>query len=1818
MGFLRRAFNKVRSWFADKEQTVRSAVNHVDKTINNYVDRGTSYVRDAFRQRVVNPIEKLQKENREKWGNPFSRSFNKNADPNYLKQQQIMKSQADREKEKKQREEARKKLESTKAFKDAMKTPMKADLPLGETPISVFNKAQKAKLNEVVKVDGKAIKREQLLKDRQALKSGIADKKAIERIKLANAKEHPNASYISNKAIEGIPGIKGLEKLAGDNGKAAKIARDNSSALAKPIGTAAELGMGMLAFGGAEEPAKALFKKIAPNAVNGARLKVGEKLANSRFVKNAARKELMRVGEKVTEENLKKAAMKHGLYLADKLGADAAINSTAGAIDDVSQAYADSDNAKEFKKNLATNAALNWGLGGAVTLGGDVVRGLRAGKKLKELDRLGKLADEHISASDVDSVLEKIGKNNAKKGEKQLAESLDGLGEKIAKKVEKNEPEISVLRRENEGKGIIRPLKNEENSVNLEPNKIKDDVSDLIRNKDDFSVKKVNDNSDLIRETSYTKNSPETYASLDEDIPFDAPKKKVKGVNNEPPLKASAISDEPNLKSVSDERATIEQMNTRMKEERKAIEGIKNLDEKKNALNEFNAKLERSKAVQSEAERMAHSGDKEGAYRHLVENSPFSEVKNVADDVHVKPTIDVDNSVKHVDNFADDVANNHVYADDIHAKATTAPKAKIDANFEKEVNIPKFSDEELERLTREHDENLSHLSEAEMQQNVRDIKATRTKEKFTSEALTSELNRPQSAYSRELLEDARARGLADYDVSHAKLEYGKAVNRVQDDANGVYHSLIKKYRDERSGYVIDDLADALVLQEHLEKIGMHQEAANVSLVLVDMMDKWGKFGALAKGMKWLTPKGRETIVERKLKGIAEDGGISFESLKSRVPNYERKMQEIMTEQNEELLNKKVSAMYRSSMKFTDFTMGQTLRNMRILSMLSSPKTDVINLISNAVNSTALFVKDDLQYFLEGVMHKAGLIDERKTGFVRLDEVPKFMSTVKTYGKEIDNYIKADISELINAEVKYADGSKIAGEDLSRREYIKGTGDMRGGMQKVGRVVQVANELRGKTLNWGDEVFATFAYKKQFYSYLKLHNFDKVGKTAQEQLIQKARLHAVESAKEATYREANKLADWLNQVTAVGLKKNAGFGRHIASLAVSTKFPFIKTPLNATKQMVNYTPEGIIEGLGRFAHAKRQYNEVYKKVVQEYGYKVGDKLPESVDKKIKAIAKKEVEPLYMEAANKLCRGATGSMAFLVGFNMQGYDPDLSDGFSVITDSGTDEKEAKYYKGLGAQDYSIVHKKGDKTTSTKLNLSLPISASFFVGAKIRQVLYGDDNAEDGMNMFDGLDKFIGVVGACIEPIVSSSCFTGITDTINDVKQAKNQNPFTAIVASMIKGYITQYIPAISRSISKATAPYDFDYQGTAGTTGGNSWEFFANGIVGAIPGINRNLAPRVDVNGNVVGEVKNGKDRAWRVFDAFFNPFPTTDVKVDDVAKENVRLYRKQKALDLAAGINPENSRAGDILPKNLAKTEVNISRALGKENAIRMKMDKFERAEYNKTRAKDGKDIVEQLLDSRYFNRQGALKNPSVPSYSMKDKFNLKELSGAKSTNDAMKWLAKQPAYIHASDSDKYEMRKAVYTKFNTKNAQRNVYVNVKGKSAADWAYTQLSAKMRGLVDSGVITKKQAADFVAGTQSDARIKSNNPRYNGEHYNRPYWRDMNAYLASRDDLTEEQKRALFDANNSNKKYHYGGGSGGYGKSHKRYGKRRSGGFRRSGGKSRKVKSPIKPSKFKATKQSYGKVANSSTLSKGTKVSLDSVVPKVPLPKKKKGDS
>ena len=167
----------------------------------------------------------------------------------------------------------------------------------------------------------------------------------------------------------------------------------------------------------------------------------------------------------------------------------------------------------------------------------------------------------------------------------------------------------------------------------------------------------------------------------------------------------------------------------------------------------------------------------------------------------------------------------------------------------------------------------------------------------------------------------------------------------------------------------------------------------------------------------------------------------------------------------------------------------------------------------------------------------------------------------------------------------------------------------------------------------------------------------------------------------------------------------------------------------------------------------------------------------------------------------------------------------------------------------------------------------------------------------------------------------------------------------------------------------------------------------------------------------------------------------------------------------------------------------------------------------------------------------------------------------------------------------------------------------------------MSKRNRELVDSGIVTKKQMADFIANTRNQKRYSSNNPDRNGEHYNRPYYKDMNAYLASRDDLTSEQKAALFDANNSNKKYHYGGGYGGGSgrrgrKSGRRYG--RSGKYTR-GGSNKKQKSPIKASKYKASKQRYKKATNINALSKKTSVKLDSVVPKQPLPKKtaKKGE-
>lgn len=1789
MGFLKRAFNRVKKWFSQKEDSARNFVNRVDRTINRTVDRGYSSVRDglknAFREKIINPIEKQKAEFKEKWGDPFSSKSNSNTDPNYLKQQQLYKSQKQREKAAKEREAARKKLESTKAFRDAMRTPMKADAPLGQNPLKPLLDAHKAKMNETVNVGGKAVKREQLLKDRQALKSGVADKKAINRIKLANAIEHPNASYIANKAIEGIPGIKGLEKLSGDDGKAAAIARKNSTKAAKAAGLGAELGVNMLSFGAIEAPAKAVFKKLAPKTIKVSRAKVAEKLAKSSFVKNTAKKELLELGKEATDKEIKKLALKKGAYIADKLGADAAINATAGAVDDVSQAYAESDNKKDFAKNLAINAGLNWGLGGALTVGGDVVRGLKAGKHLKDIDSLGKLADHNISDEEVASLIKKSAKTAKKIDDVDTLKNLDDL--KMVKNTDKSikaegkRVDNDSLKSELNAKIAPEDINksralNSSNFANSDKH-IKNDFSGLIKNEDMQGTKNINENADLIRKIKSADDAPTAgmreYAQLDEGVPFETP------LRNNPKAGIKPLKTQIN-------GTRTENIDELIRREHRAIGEIKDVAEKARVQDEFNTKLRGHAEVVRAARKLDATEGNEVAEDFIRKHSPFS-------------------------GYARNNAN-------MVNEARSARPNKL--NFDNNPDISTLTRDEFNRLPNERAVDVDLLSQEAKDANMQRIKDTRTGESYTSEAMATAQNMQRTAYRRELLDEVEAAGLANYNVKHAKVEYGAAVDRVIQDPVGTYHSLLSKWSDESYGYTVNDLGDATALVSHLNKLGMDEEAAKINTVRVDMMNKWGAFGALGKEMLKLTPEGRVYIVEKQLRKIANDGNIDFDSLAGRIPSYNEAIKTIANTTNEQELIDRTSALVRAGMKCNDFTASQTLRNIRIFMMLSNPKTDIKNILGNSANLVARMVKDDIQYVLEGAMLKAGLINERRTGFVLPHEIAKFMNSTKTYGSEIAKMCDADITRIIGEEVKYGDGVSASKDGLKALQYIKGTGDMKNGFQTIGRTVNAANELRGRVLTLEDKAFASFAYKKQFYGFLKTNGFETATDEQKKLLLSKAREYAADSAREATYREANSVADALNRAANSGYKDGAGLPKRIGANVITTLQPFIKTPLNVTRQVVNYTPVGVINGMARFAKAKSDYKKAYNQLIREYGYKAGEIIPKEAEQKIKRIATEQVAPQYISAASKFSLGMTGSSFFAVGFMMSGYDPDLADGLSIFTTGTDDENESKYFKALGLQDYSLVHKHGDKTSSTKLDMSLPMAASFFMGANVRREMNKDN--PDGLNLFDGLESYTRSLGAMIEPVLSASCLSGISSMFNDLQNSKGQNPFVVAVSSLVKTHISQYIPAAMRATASATAPYDFDYQGEASSKGGQNWEFWANSILGGIPGINKLVvAPKIDPNGNVVGEVKSNKDRIRRVFNAFFNPFMTKDVNFDEVAKENVRLYRNQKALDVSMGVNPENSSAKNILPTNTLSKEINISRTPGKENAIRLKMNRFERAEYNRNRSQDGLEVLEKLLDSRWFNRQGAMKDPNVPELSDAEKASIKALSGVKSTNDAMKWLAKQPAYIHASDEEKFKMRKTVYRKFNKENSQKHLYVDVKGASNEDWAYSQLSKRNRELVDSGIVTKKQMADFIANTRNQKRYSSNNPDRNGEHYNRPYYKDMNAYLASRDDLTSEQKAALFDANNSNKKYHYGGGYGGGSgrrgrKSGRRYG--RSGKYTR-GGSNKKQKSPIKASKYKASKQRYKKATNINALSKKTSVKLDSVVPKQPLPKKtaKKGE-
>lgn len=248
------------------------------------------------------------------------------------------------------------------AAKEASKDRATAMLAKIESERKSYNKATGNRYN----VDKNG------LKARQAQKSQAYDAEAEK----WEVKHHPKAMSAARGGLSGVT-FGGSEILARTSKKRKETGAEQYYQAHKSRGAeiGGEIAGSLVGFGLTEKGATKLASKLAPKVLKEGGESVAKKLATNPAFRKAAIKEAEKAGMKITDDVIERFALQRARRVVGAVGRDMAINWTTGGAMDVNYALRDTYDENEgnfdigdFGKNLAKNRAINYGVGGLVTV----------------------------------------------------------------------------------------------------------------------------------------------------------------------------------------------------------------------------------------------------------------------------------------------------------------------------------------------------------------------------------------------------------------------------------------------------------------------------------------------------------------------------------------------------------------------------------------------------------------------------------------------------------------------------------------------------------------------------------------------------------------------------------------------------------------------------------------------------------------------------------------------------------------------------------------------------------------------------------------------------------------------------------------------------------------------------------------------------------------------------------------------------------------------------------------------------------------------------------------------------------------------------------------------------------------------------------------------------------------------------------------------------------------------------------------------------------------------------------------------------------
>ena len=662
-----------------------------------------------------------------------------------------------------------------------------------------------------------------------------------------------------------------------------------------------------------------------------------------------------------------------------------------------------------------------------------------------------------------------------------------------------------------------------------------------------------------------------------------------------------------------------------------------------------------------------------------------------------------------------------------------------------------------------------------------------------------------------------------YDPDTNREQVNRAFDWIKSHANENdetgYYGTIAELESPDFNFASSDGQARMIVTTAMASVKAHDgdaSALNDEKRLNDLFNRQGTDIAQALQARkiyfMLTPQTKRHSFQNEIDKINNDYKKKGKKTRVELPN--ELMEELVNAKTDEELDAALAKARKNIASQMPANWKEKLQAWRMFAMLGNFRTHFRNFDGNLIFTPVVGIKNKV-----GALIEAGTRQKTRT---------KTLGLASTEARAFALEDSKQMESTLRGEKKYSEGSKIQQE---RKMFGTGKGIL---SKSLGKGVQKLYDFNSNMLEKEDWVFLKRHYRNALAGYMtanKLTAADMTGET-----LDKARAYAVNEAQKATYRDANSIADWLNNV------KNP-----VGKFLVNAVLPFKKTPANILKRGIEYSPVGIINAL---THAQRQFNRG--------------------------------EITVNDLIDKWASGLTGTGIMILGAILSGVG---------AATGGLDDDDDEFEALKGNQKYAINPGKAinsifgvklfGEDVSYTVDWAAPPSMPFFVGAAIMDTY---KNRSD-ITIPGVLDALAGIT----EPVFNLSMLDGVNSMLN-VSQYSTKNAITQVGESILTNYATSYVPTLVGQIARTmdtTRRKSYVESGAELST----IQYAIEGLENKIPYLSTTNIPSRDVWGNA-----DTSGRIEALIENTISPGYANQIKNDPVVNELQRIYNADGVTD----------------------------------------------------------------------------------------------------------------------------------------------------------------------------------------------------------------------------------------------------------------------------------------------------------------------------------